>query len=112
MQKLKFNEENYKFDLYSPRQLKSILFFETEEEEELDSEWATLDETAGEVFEETGSIWPGPEIIAILAAALIAGGFMDKNSVITAVRPAAKSSAWKMAGVRDLMNGRDLRLFR
>lgn len=108
MQELTFNEENYKFDLYSPRQLKSLLFFDKEEEEEQASEGVTFEETTWE----TGSAGAGPEIVAILAAALIAGGLMDKRSVITAVRPDAEGVAWRKAGLRDLMICRDLNSFR
>lgn len=55
-------------------------------------------------------IQPGlkPSIIAAISAALLACGLLSERSVITAIRPAGKASPWKMAGILDLMAGREL----
>ncbi|MCL6638156.1 MAG: hypothetical protein K6T80_00565 [Firmicutes bacterium] len=51
-------------------------------------------------------------IVAVITAALLAGGLIGPGSVVTAARPARVLSRWRMAGLTGLMNGRDLTLFR
>lgn len=46
-----------------------------------------------------------PELYAAICAALLACGLLNDNFVITAIRPL---SPWRMAGILDLMVGRDL----
>lgn len=47
-------------------------------------------------------------IIAAVSAALLACGLLHEGSVITAIRPVGSTNPWKMAGIIDLMAGREL----
>lgn len=50
---------------------------------------------------------PAPSIVAAICAALLACGLLDEGSVITAIRPVGTTNPWKMAGIVDLMAGRE-----
>lgn len=110
MQKLK--ETNYISDLYSPRVFDEIIYFDSDAGKGPGFTEFDPCETAVDFVEETGITTAVPEIIAIMTTALVAGGFIGMNGVIRAVRPSAEGAPWKKAGIRDLMQSRDLRSFR
>lgn len=49
-----------------------------------------------------------PQIVAAITAALVAAGYLSKGSRIASVRSLKRMNPWKMAGLRELMLGRDL----
>ncbi len=49
-----------------------------------------------------------PQVVAAITAALAAAGYLSTGSQITSIRPVKRTNAWKMAGLRELMLGRDL----
>ncbi|HHW43002.1 hypothetical protein GFC01_09025 [Desulfofundulus thermobenzoicus] len=52
-----------------------------------------------------------PQVVAAITAALAAAGYLTEGSRITGIRPSKQINAWKLAGIRELMNGREISSF-
>ncbi|MGB9802350.1 hypothetical protein [Desulfofundulus sp.] len=52
-----------------------------------------------------------PQVVAAIAAALAASGYLSAGGQICSIRPLKRVNAWKMAGLRELMLGRDLSIY-
>lgn len=48
-----------------------------------------------------------PSIVAVIFGALLACGLLGEGSRVTAIRPVRAANPWKLAGIMDLMAGRN-----
>lgn len=50
-----------------------------------------------------------PRVVAAITAALLAGGYLRPGDRITSIRPVGGVNVWRLAGIMELMEGRELK---